>query len=639
MSKINFTFVLHNHQPLGNFDWVIEESYQKAYLPFLQTVEAYPGIRVGIHNTGILLEWFAAHHPEYLDRLRKLVDDGRVEILTGTYYEAILPSIPDADKVGQIRKLSDLIEKTFGRRPRGMWVAERVWEPGLARSLAEAGVDYVFLDDSHFKLAGIPEDDLCAHFVTEEQGSAIHVVPINQPLRHGIPFEKPDKPIDFLKAAADSGDGKWLAFADDGEKLGSWPGTYQHVYEERWLGRFFGKLLATPQIEMRLPSQALDATRSAGIAYLPTASYSEMIEWSGGFWRNFLRRYPESNWMHKRMQKLSRELPDTGPPRDEIWKAQCNCPYWHGVFGGLYLPHLRREVFSHLIDAETAAGLPKKTRITVEDLDLDGRDELIVRAPTQSLYFKPAEGGSLVEWDIHARSLNLINTLARRPESYHPELAKKAEMAEPIRYDWYSRRSFIDHFLRDGTTPETFAACAYGEQGDFVVGEYHAATNPLTLERDGGAWVGNRFCRVKVAKRFDLAPNGFRVSYTVTNREAIPLDLWFGIETNYSLSAGNAEGRYYQLPAAGAKAGPLDAVGEHFDASSIELVDEWLGIAVALELDQPSTLWHFPIETLSQSESGADRIYQSSVLFPNWRLRLEPGASWSVALQNTVRSL
>jgi predicted glycosyl hydrolase (DUF1957 family) len=37
-----------------------------------------------------------------------------------------------------------------------MWLAERVWEPHLAKPIAEAGVEYVILDDNHFKAAGLP---------------------------------------------------------------------------------------------------------------------------------------------------------------------------------------------------------------------------------------------------------------------------------------------------------------------------------------------------------------------------------------------------------------------------------------------------------------------------------------------------
>lgn len=640
MNPIRFSFTLHNHQPLGNFDWVIEDSYKKAYLPFIQAVERYPWARVGIHNTGILLEWFQKYHPDYLERLQSLIDKGQVEILTGTYYEAILPSIPELDRIGQIKKLTALIEDLFHCRPGGMWVAERVWEPGLALSLSKAGIDYVFLDDTHFKKAGIPDCDLDTYFITEEQGASIRVVPINLPTRHAIPFDQPERAIEILKEQAERNGGKWIAFADDGEKLGSWPGTYEWVYEEHWIDRFFEEIQKNSWIEMVLPSEAIRSTKSGGIAYLPTASYSEMMEWSGGFWRNFLRRYPESNWMHKRMLQLSLELPAEGPARDEIWKSQCNCPYWHGVFGGLYLSHLRHETYTHILRAETLSkDFSCETNVCLKDIDLDNQDEVILRSPDHAFYFKPSEGASLVEWDYFPKSLNLINTLSRHAESYHAKLLEKIEDAGSYSPDWYLRRSFLDHFLQDGTTPDRFACCSYGEQGDFIKGDYQVDLDPLRFSREGGLWIGNRFCHVKLDKQFKLTNNGLNAIYVLENLEPWAIEFWFGIELNFSFSSGSGKMQFYRIPASGSPVSSLDQTGCYYDQNSIKAVDGLRDIAIELESDQTASIWHFPIKTLSQSERGADWIYQGSGLLFNWVVRLEPGCSWGVTLQKRLLSL
>ena len=78
----------------------------------------------------------------------------------------------------------------------------------------------------------------------------------------------------------------------------------------------------------------------------------------GGFWRNFMIKYPEINVMHKKMLRVSEKLSNAKNTdrldlaNDALWAGQCNCPYWHGVFGGLYLAHLRHAIFSNLIMAE-----------------------------------------------------------------------------------------------------------------------------------------------------------------------------------------------------------------------------------------------------------------------------------------------
>ena len=82
----------------------------------------------------------------------------------------------------------------------------------------------------------------------------------------------------------------------------------------------------------------------------------------GGIWQNFLAKYPESNWMHKRMLGVSRRVRaldpatcekagvDLGHAKTALFRAQCNCAYWHGLFGGLYLNYLRHAIWQNLVD-------------------------------------------------------------------------------------------------------------------------------------------------------------------------------------------------------------------------------------------------------------------------------------------------
>ncbi len=105
---IRFLFVLHDHQPIGNFDGVFEQSYQDSYRPFLDVFERYPKLKMALHTSGPLMEWLDAHHPEYIERLRNLVATGRIEIVGGAFYEPILSMIPPRDRVGQIESYSPL---------------------------------------------------------------------------------------------------------------------------------------------------------------------------------------------------------------------------------------------------------------------------------------------------------------------------------------------------------------------------------------------------------------------------------------------------------------------------------------------------------------------------------------------------
>src|SRR3990172_8228849 len=194
-----FVFCIHNHQPVGNFDSVIEEAYQDSSWPFLRPLSKHPAVKLSLHNTGFLLDWIAERHPEYIELMREMVSRGQVEIVGGGYYEPVLSVIPEEDRVGQVRMLSDRIEELFGKRPRGIWLAERVWEPTHPSIIRKAGLEYLVVDDYHLLKAGFSKNQLCGSFT---RGTA-------------------------------------AIYGDDGEKFGVWPGTSKWVFEEGWLERFF----------------------------------------------------------------------------------------------------------------------------------------------------------------------------------------------------------------------------------------------------------------------------------------------------------------------------------------------------------------------------------------------------------------
>ena len=195
MKKVHFVFGVHNHQPLGNFSEVFVAASEKAYKPWIKTMVEHPEIKWNLHASGILWDWISENYTSYMQDVDNLIKKGSLEILTGGYYEPILPVLPDVDKIGQIRKLSKFIEEEFSFSPKGLWLAERVWEPHLPSVLNKAGVQYTVLDDRHFFEAGMREDELNGYFVTEEQGSILYVFPISQPLRYLVPFAPPEEAI------------------------------------------------------------------------------------------------------------------------------------------------------------------------------------------------------------------------------------------------------------------------------------------------------------------------------------------------------------------------------------------------------------------------------------------------------------
>ena len=654
---LNLAFVLHNHQPVGNLEPVFRSAFDHAYEPFLSAVEEHPGVRVVLHYTGPLLEWIEREEPAFLDRLRALCHGNRVEILTGGLCEPILSMLPQRDRAGQIRRMTEWLEERLGVSPRGMWLAERVWEPHLARDIARAGVEYCLIDDSPFLKVGLAKEQLHGYYTTEEEGEILAIFPIDADLRAQVPFKLPGVTQAYLEAVAQQVPDGLALFADDGEKLGDWPGTHKWVYQQHYLSDLFETLLGKePQVRFCTLSEFLDAHSPLGTAYVPAASYKEMEEWSGGFWRNFLRRYPESNQMHKKMLRVSAKvdaMPDTRPDKrtaqTHLYRGQCNCPYWHGVFGGIYLAHLRHANYAELLRAERIADMGSSCPCIREaDVDCDRARELVFDGEQLVVVASPQRGGRITELSSKAEAHCLTATLSRYPEAYHGRWRDEAhEGGEiPLHYDWYPRQSLIDHFLGPGTTPKLFREAAYAEQGDFVDQPYGVemvSDGPpvARLRRSGHVWEGGEQVPVEVSKtlRFDDAAQALAVEYCVTPSCSRPRRLWFGVEWNFALSAGDAFGRYYEIDGE-VQGGPgLAASGQRKAARSIRLVDEWLRLAVDVSTSVPMEIWWQPLETVSQAVQQVDRLYQASTIVLSQRLATAPGGSSAFEVRVRVDSL
>jgi hypothetical protein len=711
MAAVRFVFVLHDHQPVGNFDEVIEQAYRDSYLPMLELLERHRGIRLALHTSGPLAEWLDRHHPDYLDRIARLVADRRVEIVGGAFYEPVLAMLPARDRVGQIRSFTEWLERRFRTTVSGMWVAERVWDPGMVHDLAAAGVQWTILDDFHFKAAGLEDHELDRHWLTEGDGATLAVFPVSEHLRYVIPFAAPEAAIDHLRHLAARRPGAVGVFGDDGEKFGVWPETFRTCFEERWLERFFGLLEANRDwIEMALPSEIVRDTPPAGTVWLPECSYREMTEWAlsadaqqaciaarkaatgdprltkaaryirGGTWRNFRHRYPEANEMYARMMTVSTRLArlsaaGTAEPAllhdatRHLYRAQCNCTYWHGAFGGIYLPHLRNAVYRELIAAEAAADRSERRRgpwveATTDDYDFDGRMEVRLSGDGLDAWIAPARGGMLYELDVRDTPHNLLATLDRRPEAYHGQVIagpgaspsvvdasratpfKQEGLERMVRYDRARRKSLIDHFYDvDVATAAVIDGTAM-ERGDFAAGVYEASIrrNPgriqVLLTKAGNAW-GIPFTLSK-AVTLEAGSRTLEIAYKL---EGLPPDFrqHLAVEFNFAGMPPRAAGRFF-YDESRREVGELGTRLDLPAVRSIGLVDDWLGIDARLVFAEasngaPAGLWTFPIESVSQSEAGFELVHQSVAVVPHWLVTPDGDGTWRMAMRLSIGNL
>ncbi len=699
--RLPVLFGLHNHQPLGNFDHVIERLTKTCYLPFLGSVSRTPKFRFSLHISGPLLLWWEENQPEMLDLIGQMVSRNQVELLSGGFYEPVLASIPREDRREQIARLNNYIKERFGYSPKGLWLTERVWEAQILGDLIDEDIEYLLVDDRHFLVSGFSKQQLHGYFVTEAEGHLIRVFPIDETLRYLIPFRPVVELEGYLKSVAVH-NGNMAIYVDDGEKFGAWPGTYKWIYQDGWLDDFLERALSWGEefVNWTTFSAVMQEIEPSGICYLPTCSYEEMEEWAlpadkilrfqeliksigpqarqiyrpflrGGHWKNFFVKYPESNRMHKRAIMVSKMASKAWPfdpeARDLALSAQCNDAYWHGIFGGLYLPHLRIAVWKAILKAEARLRKGQGLKIYVEDTDLDGRSEVRAVSDRLSLVIKPSYGGQVVELSDLKRAHNFCNTLTRRHEAYHEDLKEAIikgsvqetegessgvssihhlakvpdkSLMDDLIYDWYQRHMFIEHLFDPWASLADYRRCDFREWGDFANQpfEYQVDGNLVILWREGGVyqpWTPKKPIILK--KIFTIKDDGLiRVEYHIENRSVSEeIHCRFGVEWNLFpgfLSVGDGHFLVNGKPLVFDR--PWEA-----KANGFEIVDRGLGTRLALNLESESVLWAFPIETVAQSEKGYEKTLQGFSIMAHWPLDLLPGENLRLNLRLCVSVL
>ncbi len=674
--RLRLALVFHQHQPAGNFPSVFQEVTERAYAPLVAALYRHSEVKATLHFSGPLLDWLESNRPDVIGDLGDLLKRGQVELLTAGYYEPILVGVPRRDAVAQIRALTERVVATFGHRPLGAWLTERVWEPHLPSLLAEAGVAYTTLDEEHFLQAGLRRDELGESFITEDQGFPLVVFPGSERLRYLIPFRDVSASIKELRERRDAG-ARLVVYADDGEKFGAWPGTYQRVHKDGWLEEFFTQIVAQAEwLETITLENAWIFHKPSRRVYLPGGAYPEMSEWTleasaarrfsqarnalkddqsalvvSPPWRAFLSKYPEANALHKRMLMVSEELArrsildsslEVRQAQQNLWRAQGNDVYWHGVFGGIYLPHLRADAYGGLLKAERLLAERRLAAGEQRDYDVDGYEEYLFRGNAGAV-FVHVQGGAVIEWDIFASATNLVDTLARRPEAEHEQLrraekagkvktgkaaerdpksihevvrAKERGLTKLLEYDPARRALFQDSFRVGREEPVSLHAEIYA-----LTPQREARTVSLILEPPARTLASVEGLGIR--KDIRIADEGLAagVRYRIRNEGQDVISLVFTSASNLGLlSESNAAD---VITLGSRKTNPGRELTVRNVAETI-VHSETRHFDITFAIDPPAEVTSRPIYAVVNSESGFERVYEQTEISCSWNVTLDP---------------
>ena len=547
MSKFRLVLLIHSHQPVGNFDGVFEKIYQPVLSP-IRGMPAAASLRA--HGPALFRPASgmdrSTHHPEFFDHLREMAGRGQIEMVGGGFYEPILISIPPED---QARAASDHARlhraSTSAPRPPAYGLPSASGSRNFPTRWPPATCNTRWWTTVHFLAAGF--EPRAAVRRLRRRRSRPHCAPVSRPegaalsaalsARRRRPshfFAPAPMPIPaawppWATTAKNSAPGRaptnsatamagWIASFPRWRPSSDWletmtPGEYMRQRTPRGPRRPAYRLLrgndgvgAAHGVAQRTSTRSTTSLRAA-----PT--YMRFLR--GGQWRGFFSKYSEANLLHKKMLHVSNRLrglspskhshgrPDAGwrSARTHLLRAQCNDAYWHGIFGGVYAPHLRTELWRELVRAETVideiADSNQEELFHVEqlDFDADGTDELYVTSPRMAALVEPADGGTISALDFRPSAVTLINSMQRRLETYHAKLQQRRRTGSTASRGLDSRSG-----ARQGARPRAVSALRPLAAQLIPPAGFFAAENIRGLPADQ-ARRKCRSCRRRVVRR------------------------------------------------------------------------------------------------------------------------------------------
>jgi hypothetical protein len=557
----------------------------------------------------------------------------------------------------------------FETRPRGCWIVEKVWEQSLASVLRASGMDYTFVDDGQFAIAGVDEDEMFMPFITEDQGKIISLLPVSERMAELAARGAPSDAIEFLRAVPGGGRagpaGPVAVLIDDGAVAAS------RMLQNGWLEGFIRLSEAnTDWLEPTTPGQYLKDNPPARRLFVPSSSSLDIMRLAlpparreafesartrangssgnrrflaGGHFRDFLSRYPEAWLMYAKMMnthvlvnQVRGDKYKKKAAQNELWKGQSHHAYWNGGSGGIYENELRKAVYRSLIEAEkiTRATEIFAPSILSVDYDMDNRTEYLYQGSELNAYIHSL-GGALFELDFLPASWNYLDTMIDREG---PRGTADASCAETPRA--YERKAFLDHFFLPGARIGDFQTGRLAEAGDFIscpyeMVELNRALPELLMRRDGTVSIDSLAQPLRVEKRFVFRPRSIDVYYRLTNPGSREIAALFGVEINVSLAARSAEnGRLFLLDEDRKKEISSDAA-EIESVQGLLVHDVRNEVSVTLSSVRAFRCWSVPMETTvpeadsSMGSQGRTRSeFQSHCFVPLWDFSLAPGETW-----------
>ncbi len=327
--------------------------------------------------------------------------------------------------------------------------------------------------------------------------------------------------------------------------------------------------------------------------------------------------------------------PAHGAAVANLGRGQCNCAYWHGIFGGLYLNYLRHAIFYHLLKAEVelerCKGLVKRPSMQAIDHDGLGWDQVLVRGFELDALFDPGHGLCLSRLDYLPTHYCWSNVFTRRREAYHklvPKavlkdedtghdsihdriLTKERGLERKLVFDKYPRSGFITYFSHLNNLESLLEV---PDRPDHVFeatfNDYFVQTQPPVLSTTLLKAIVPH-AGFTIEKRARLTKAGLALTAKLVDGQLPVEDGLFCLEFNFTLLTDQSPERHLLLDGTEVS---LSELISFTGITQIALVDDWQHRKLTLFCATPFQAVCYPVKTVSSSEGGFEQTYQGSCL-------------------------
>ncbi|MGI5172081.1 DUF1926 domain-containing protein [Treponema sp. OMZ 840] len=643
MGVVKICFVLSFSISGSELPENIEDLYQKKYKKILSFLYAHPDMCVSLFVPGLILEWIEKKHEEIISICSEMVNRRQIEVLGGGYYEPLFPLLLPADRSAQIEALITAIRKAAGKRPRGVFLTESVWDPSLISTFNTCGIEYTLLDSRLIPKSQFRPVSTFSPLLMEEMGKTTTVIPLHQSSLPRIE-QSPQEYLNFTHTIAESGESSILACVFS-------PKNFLNLLEAKWFEHFLNLLKEDTVTSLSLPQLYLKQSRTRFRTYIPAGCMSDAALWTLEPFvphtrvfteairptvKDFLTVYPEARNLYSRMMYVSMLINQCRgdkvrkkAAKEHLHAAQNFAPYIYVGSGGISNKELRCKTYRRLLTAEKlvreATGFQENA--SAFDFNMSGKRDFLCCFENFNAFFD-LQGGILFELDIMHNASNYC--LAAQ---YCLQNSEKIAYPKKMFIDHLWDKADFDNFTSGKTGSSIFAAEEYKEIS------FNRSKKEMRLQTSA-VW-GKMQIPVSLKKNYAVTANNIFCQYILKNEGSVPLKARFAVEHNISLPGSDVQVLNAEIVVNDVRENPLTdrQYIRQSGISFVQLTDTASEINFIFEPNESCGFYLEPFYTSVHSDDGSTLTqYEAHTCAFYWDIELLPGMETEKILNLTIKA-